>query len=227
MSKPRVISGDQAGKAETWRIPDVAESVIDATGHVKSTGGSLLTAERLALIEEEAHREGYQHGKREGLEKGLSEGRAMINERLATLDTVIQALQSPLQNLDDLVENDLVELVFSIARQLIRREINTQPDQIIAVIRDSLGVLPTGARDIRVFLHPEDAKLARELMSLSEQEQVWKIIEDPSLTRGGCRVQTEHSRVDATVESRLNEVIASVLGDERQLALQDKDDEPR
>jgi flagellar assembly protein FliH len=151
----------------------------------------------------------------------------MINERLAALDTVIQALQSPLQNLDDLVENDLVELVFSIAGQLIRREINTQPDQIIAVIRDSLGVLPTGARDIRVFLHPEDAKLARELMSLSEQEQVWKIIEDPSLTRGGCRVQTEHSRVDATVESRLNEVIASVLGDERQLALQDKDDEPR
>ena len=151
----------------------------------------------------------------------------MINERLAALDTVIQTLQSPLQNLDDLVENDLVELVFSIARQLIRREINTQPDQIIAVIRDSLGVLPTGARDIRVFLHPEDAKLARELMSLSDQEQVWKIVEDPSLTRGGCKVQTEQSRVDSTVESRLNEVIASVLGDERQLALQDRDDESR
>lgn len=226
MSKPRVIPGADAGNAETWRIPDVAETTIDASGHLRNTG-SLLTAERLAIIEEEAHKDGYQHGKREGLEKGLAEGRAMINERLAALDVVIQALQHPLQNLDDVVENDLVELVFSIARQLIRREINTQPDQIIAVIRDALGVLPTGARDIKVFLHPEDAKLSRELMSLSEQEQVWQIIEDPTLTRGGCRVQTEQSRVDATVESRLNEVIASVLGDERQLALQDREDEPR
>lgn len=226
MSKPRVISGEQAGKAETWRVPDVAESTLDATGHHK-TSGSLLTAERLALIEEEARNEGYQHGKKEGLQKGLADGRAMINERLATLDMVINALQHPLNNLDDLVENDLVELVFSIARQLIRREINTQPDQIIAVIRDSLAVLPTGARDIKVFLHPEDARLARELMSLSDQEQVWKIVEDPSLTRGGCKVQTEQSRVDSTVESRLNEVIASVLGDERQLALQDRDDESR
>jgi flagellar assembly protein FliH len=44
----------------------------------------------------------------------------------------------------------------------------------------------------------------------------WKIQQDPLLTRGGCRVSTGDSRIDATVESRLGAVIARVLGDSRQ-----------
>ena len=35
------------------------------------------------------------------------------------------------------------------------------------------------------------------------------------LSRGGCRVSTDTSRIDATVENRVNAVIAEVLGGER------------
>ncbi|RMG30702.1 MAG: flagellar assembly protein FliH, partial [Gammaproteobacteria bacterium] len=47
-------------------------------------------------------------------------------------------------------------------------------------------------------------------------ERDWKLVEDPTLSRGGCRVETESSRIDATVEQRLHAVLARFLGGERQ-----------
>jgi len=35
------------------------------------------------------------------------------------------------------------------------------------------------------------------------------------LSRGGCRVTTENSTIDARVEQRLGSAIAAVLGDDR------------
>lgn len=208
----KILTGDETHAVQTWQIPDV--------GGEGSRG--LLTAERLALIEEEARKEGFEQGRKEG----LVAGKKMIDARLAALDQIVRGLEHPLQQVDDLVEKDLVDLAFTIARQLIRREMNTQPDQIIAVVREALGVLPTGARSIRVYLNPADAKLVRELMVMADQEQSWQIVEDPAMTRGGCRVQSEQSRVDSSVEARLNAVIANVLGDERVLADQEAEDEP-
>jgi flagellar assembly protein FliH len=46
-------------------------------------------------------------------------------------------------------------------------------------------------------------------------ERAWTIIEDPTMSRAGCIVRTEHSQIDARLDSRINAVIANTLGDER------------
>jgi flagellar assembly protein FliH len=43
----------------------------------------------------------------------------------------------------------------------------------------------------------------------------WTINEDPLITRGGCKIDTDVSHIDATVENRLAAVIATVFGGER------------
>ena len=35
------------------------------------------------------------------------------------------------------------------------------------------------------------------------------------MTRGGCRVTTETAQIDARLETRINAVMAAMLGDER------------
>jgi len=65
-------------------------------------------------------------------------------------------------------------------------------------------------------LHPEDAGLVRSALSLDEMSPPWKIVEDPLITRGGCKVDTEVSHIDATVENRLTAVIATLFGGERE-----------
>jgi flagellar assembly protein FliH len=86
---------------------------------------------------------------------------------------------------------------------------------VIAVVREALAALPLAARDIRLALHPEDAAMIQEALSLNQRDDVIQIVEDPVQSRGGCRVVSEASQIDATVESRLNAVIAGVLGGQR------------
>ncbi|MCB1760776.1 MAG: flagellar assembly protein FliH [Gammaproteobacteria bacterium] len=178
-----------------------------------------LTAEQLEQLQKAAYDEGFEQGKKEGFEYGhkeaLSEGRASMVEIAESFERLMQSLETPLQNLDDQVERELIELVISMVRQLVRREVRTDPEQIIGIVREALSILPVASRGIRVVLHPEDAVLIRKVYELSEHELSWKIIEDPVLARGGCRVLTDTSQVDATLESRLASLIAPLLGDER------------
>ena len=55
----------------------------------------------------------------------------------------------------------------------------------------------------------------REVLGGDSEEAPWRLLEDPGVGRGGCRVESQYSRVDATVEGRLQAVFAQVLGGER------------
>lgn len=67
-----------------------------------------------------------------------------------------------------------------------------------------------------MVLHPEDAELVRNAYSLGDHDQQWQIVEDPVIQRGGCRIHTDTSQIDATLDSRLNSLIAPLLAAERQ-----------
>jgi flagellar assembly protein FliH len=170
-----------------------------------------LTAEQIEDIQRQAHEEGFELGRGEGLTAGKKE----LQARVQRLEAVMAALAQPLKDLDDAIEEELLALAMAVARQLVRREIKTDPGQIVAVVREALAVLPAASRRVRLHLHPDDAALVRDALSVPEGDNAWRIMEDPVLTRGGCRIITETSQVDATLESRLNAVITSVLGGER------------
>jgi flagellar assembly protein FliH len=176
------------------------------------TPGPGLSIEEIETLRETATREGFQVGYRDGQQQAESD----VAERLARLGALIAALTSPLEALDHEVENELVSLVTDIARQLVRRELSTQPEQIVAVLREALSLLPIHQRQIRVYLHPDDAHLVEELLHL--EERPWRIDEDPLLSRGGCRVVSDTSQIDATVEYRVGAIVARVLGDQRREA---------
>jgi flagellar assembly protein FliH len=127
---------------------------------------------------------------------------------------MVRGLDKPFEQLDETVEQQLAQLAMLVARQLVRRELKTEPEQVIAVVREALAALPVAARNVRLALHPDDAALVREAMSVDQGQQL-QLVEDPVQTRGGCRVFTDTSQIDASVEARLNAVIARVMGGQR------------
>ncbi len=209
-----VIRADQA-EAAAWSPPKVYTNDDVPVDDLPQT----LTAAQLNDIQEAARAEGFEQGRGEGQEygrrEGIEEGRAIIGERVARLDGLFEALNRPFEQLDQQVENEIVTLVISMVRQLIRREVKLDPGQIVGVVREALGILPVSARNIRVMLHPEDADLVREAYTLGEHEQQWQIVEDPVIQRGGCRIHTDTSQIDATLDSRLSSLIAPLLAGER------------
>ncbi len=193
---------DTAAPAATrWEVP-----AIDGSG-----GQGLLTASRLQELQQQAYDEAFRQGHAEG----LAAGRQEVAERAARLDALLAAQARPLADVDDAVEQQLVELAMMVARQLFRRELKTDPGHVVGVVREAVRLLPVASRDIRVHLHPEDASLLRESLSATDGERAWSLVEDPLIARGGCRVTTETSQIDAQNATRINAVIAAIVGDER------------
>ncbi len=201
----KIISGNDTANVERWSIPSVE------AGGASYGGNSMLTAGKIEEIQRQAQQEGYENGYREGLAKAEVD----IRQHVERLTQIFQILQAPLNQLDDTVEEELVSLAMVIARQIIRRELKTDPTHVVAVVREAVASLPMASRTVRIRLHPEDAELVRKALSVSESEQGWYIVDDPVMTRGGCQVLTETSQVDATVEKRLTAIASQLMGGER------------
>ncbi|GMQ88690.1 MAG: hypothetical protein BMS9Abin09_0122 [Gammaproteobacteria bacterium] len=199
----KVIRSEELSDCQAWSVPEVQSG--------RNSRNQPVTARQLEEIQEQAHLEGYQRGLQEGRETGREE----LMKHARQLEQILKMLDKPLEDLDDSVEQQLAQLAMLVARQLVRRELKTDPQQVVGVVRDALAVLPVAARDVQLALHPEDAGIVREALSLHDGDQAIRIVEDPVQSRGGCRVVTRTSQIDATVETRLNSVIADVLGGQR------------
>ncbi len=212
----KIIRGGEID-VQRWEAPEV-----EGVAHGNSLL-SLLTAEQLANIQDVAFKEAQEQGHAEGYRKGLEQARAEsaaktqdLTQRIQKLEQLLRALSQPFEHLDEQIEQELFQLAVAIARQIIRREIKTDPGQIVAVVREVIQLLPGSTRQPQVFLHPEDAAFLRQALSMSGETENWKLIEDPTLMRGDCRVTTENSRVDATIENRLAAIVANTMGGERE-----------
>ncbi len=225
----RLVTAEDFGVVQRWELPAVGGAIVEKpedeqeTSVKQKASGKPVTAGQVEQIQKQAYREGLALGKKEGLKKGQKEGyvlgakkgQAEVQEKIKQFENILQTLSEPLSQLDDSVEQELLSLVVAISRQIIRRELKTDPGQVIAVIREAVAALPLSDAKIRVFLHPEDAELVRKALTMPEDDQAWKIVEDPVLSRGGCKVMTETSQVDASLDTRLAALVAHVFGEGR------------
>ena len=201
--------------ASRYELPSISGMPVQARRAGK-------TVQELEDVERRAYEEAYAKGRAEGLAAVEREMRPQLQQlqtRIERLDAIISTLAKPLQELDAEVEEQLVQLALTVARHLVRRELRMDPSQVIAIIRESVALLPASARDVRVHLHPEDAAVVREKLSTPTGERVWTVVEDPVLGRGGCRVTTDTAQIDARLETRIGTVVSALLGEERVTAV--------
>jgi len=158
---------------------------------------------------EEGQRAGYAQGLENGQRQGFSQGEKELKEKLARLEKLLTLLDRPFSELDQVVEEQTVALVVLIARRVIERELQQDPSIILSVMQKALENLPVARRNLRIFLHPEDVPLIQE--AWTDAENPINLISDPKIARGGCKIETDNSRIDATVEQRLNQVISQLF----------------
>lgn len=206
MTTSKVIESDNLTSYKRWELPVVNDPHASASA----------TAKELQTIQQQAYNEGFALGQKEGNEQKKHE----IEESAASLRSIIELLSNPLKNIDDEVVEQLSQLSMSVAKQIIRRELHTSQGEIVGIVREAMNALPASTRKITLNIHPDDAELIRNAFSLGQEDESdelrWKVVEDPMITRGGCKISSENSRVDATVEARLNRVISTLLGGERE-----------
>jgi len=201
------MATDNLTAYEKWELPLVSDPA-----RPKET----VTAEKLESIQQQAYDEGFALGKKEGFEQTKS----VLEKNSAALASIIELLSEPLKELDDEMVEQMVQLSILIAKQVVRRELHTDQGEIVGIVREAMSALPASTRKVTLNIHPEDSELVRKAFSLGDDNESdelrWKLIEDPLVTRGGCMINSDNSRIDATVEGRLNRIISTLLGGERE-----------
>lgn len=183
-----------------------------------------LTAEQLQQITEQAEKEGREHGYQEGLQKGLAEGekkgllkgeqkaygetKAALEDQTRRFQQIADALLQPLVTQSTKLENIILDMAVNIARHLLSRELTEDPSSLFHLVERAVNVLPAGAKNIRIYLNPDDVELAHE--AFANMGRNWTFFSDAKMARGGCRVETDQSLVDYSVEQRLKQMLEQV-----------------
>ncbi len=102
----------------------------------------------------------------------------------------------------------------AVARRVIGHELRLSPELIVKAVRQAVSALPASTRELRVYVHPDDLRL---LEGPAASDAHWKLFADPLLARGDCRLESERSRLDARVETRLAAVVDAVFTEDERV----------
>jgi flagellar assembly protein FliH len=199
-----VLSRDKIAAFDRWEPPSVGNSSAMKSAPEPAPGPTVFELEE---IERQAREEGYAAG----LAEGRATAKQQLDERLARLESICSAAARPLGSFDDATERELALLATVIAQRVVGRELQLDPSLIASAVREAAAALPSATRELRIWVHPSDMDLLREL---GAAESHWRFGANPALSRGDCVLESERSRLDARVSTRLAAVVDAVLGDD-------------
>ncbi len=202
---------------ERWELPSFdSPDSIRISGN--ASGMKLPTAAELENIHLQAHEEGYlagqqaghQEGHQAGYQAGYAEGSlkaAMETEQLATL---VSAMGQALNEVDQQVAQSMLNLSLELAQKMVHQALKINPEILLPIVRDAINGLPHFNPGAHIVLHPDDAEIVRARMGEQLTHSGWKIFEDAQITKGGVRIETVNSQIDATLETRWKRITANM-----------------
>lgn len=179
-------------------------------------GFNLPSVEELEAMREAARQEGYAQGLEEGRAQGHQEGRAQgyaegaeagQREAAAELEQVRQVAASfgdAIAQADETIARDVLDLALRLARGMVRTGFDVRPELVLSMVRDAIDQLPVLQQPAVLTLNPQDAELVRHGMAEELTKGGWRIVENGSIARGGCKVETATNHIDAQAAARWN-----------------------
>ncbi|MCC6748485.1 MAG: hypothetical protein IT371_12550 [Deltaproteobacteria bacterium] len=168
-------------------------------GHPSQRG---LTDEELLAVELAELRD---QAEAEGRAVGEELGRQAYAEATGRLEELLQQLGEARTGILHAMEGQLVDLALAVAGAVIEREVREEPEYVVRLVREVLGLIGEADR-VEVAVATQDyALLSERLAALTAEQPHLKGIvlrADPTIG-AGCVVQTSRSLVDASVASRL------------------------
>lgn len=174
-----------------------------------------LTAEELEAIRQAAYEDGKEEGRRdgykEGYDQGYKSGESDLRAAITKLSQISRALFEPIEQQDDALEQAMLELVQNICTRVVHRELKVDSSSIIAIVKEAIKCLVPGTERVRIHLNPADTEFViKSLQETGEIGESWNFLSHPTISPGGCIVDTDHAMIDARAEKRLATLIRQV-----------------
>ena len=162
----------------------------------------------------EGHAEGLIAGQEKGTEQGLAAGTAKgelaeakkNKEKLAVFEALTAAFKAQMPHEQAELEQALLSLSIRIARQIIRDELRAEPSHIAAVVHAAVQSLPNPDEKLTLSVNPSELEFVT-----SFAEKHWQLEGDVKVSVGGCKIKTQYSYVDYTLEHRFDAAVRHLM----------------
>ena len=221
----RFIPGEELGHVTRWEFGDVHDAgtlrPLMARAQVlepePQAPAGFDEAEQQALLQQ-AHDEGHALGLADGRAQERLAAQQRLDEYVAgqgreaaeRLAQVAQSLQDSLAGMQQAMAQEVLQLACDIARQVVRREVQGNPQAMLPVVREALDMLAAESRPATVRLHPDDwAALEKPLREEFASPRIeWQA--DAAVPPGDCLVESAGMQIDGTLDKRWRRAIAAL-----------------
>ncbi len=188
---------------------DSSDAII-ADAKEKASAMVKEAQERVESIEKEAYTSGF----REGSDSGFNSGKEEV-ERL--IDKVHVVLNNAIEKRNEIIEQSetqLINLVLLISHKVIKVISENQKNVVINNVIQALRKLKTRG-EVIVRVNLADVQLTTEhikdFMRMVDNIRSITVLEDSTVDKGGCIIETDFGEIDARISSQLNEIKDRIL----------------
>jgi flagellar assembly protein FliH len=166
--------------------------------------------QKMEQIENESFDKGYREGHEQGY-KGGQEEVARLVERLHLIMT--KAIDKRSEIIEE-SETQLINLVLLISKKVIKVISENQKNVVINNVIQALRKLKSRG-DVVIRVNLSDLELTTEhtkdFLKMVENVKSVTIMEDSSVDKGGCIIETDFGQIDARISSQLHEIEEKII----------------
>ena len=152
--------------------------------------------------------------KKSAFEEGYRLGLEKANADLENFRNEFVHFMNARKDVFEFIAPDILEISVDIARTIIKKELESDPQVLLNTIIDVLKTISKNESKIVIKVHPHTVQFIKDTLPNITYEYgidtKINILADPSIDNGGCVLQTNNGIVDASINTQL-EIIKKAL----------------
>ena len=152
--------------------------------------------------------------------EGYQEGLKNAEQDISNLTDAIITFMSAKEKIYDEVAPKILEISMEVAKKIIKKEVETDKDIILGMIKEALEKLNKNEKQIVIKVSPEDKEYVKNnidnLLEKLQIEAKISVQQDIKLSMGSVIVETNNGLVDASIDTGLQiieEMFKTIQGD--------------
>ncbi len=209
----RFIPDEEVGAVSPWHFGAVGDASLLLAAQMREEEAA---AEQMRAAE--LRQEGYAEGFAQGHAQAMIEAQRQITDFINTQGQeaaqkfagLFESAQTKLADAEQVIAQGVLELACELARQVLRQELSVNPNALLPVIREALGVLVTDGKSATVRLNPLDLDVLEDALRAEFANLSLTLLADATVSRGACLIESAGTVVDGSLEKRWMRAVANL-----------------
>ena len=154
--------------------------------------------------------------KKSAFEEGYRMGLEKANADMDVFRGQLAQFMSARNDVFEYIAPDILEISVDIAKTIIKKELDSDPQVLINTIMDVLKTVSKNEPKITIRVRPQSVQFVKDTIPNITYEygidSKINIVADPSIEEGGCVFQTNNGIVDASIDTQLEIIKKSLEG---------------